>query len=165
MENIIINEELKLKPIDINDMENMRKWRNEENKNSTFVNTKFITEENQLSWYNSYKNSNNDMMFIIVYRNIKVGMIGLYEIDYDNKKAEFGRLLIGDKNFRGKNLGFECTKALCQYGINNLSLNKIKLEVFKNNDYAVNVYKKVGFKTIGEIIENSVEMLVMEYTK
>ena len=46
-------------------------------------------------------------------------------IDFENNIAEFGRLLIGNTIFRGKNIAFRATKLLCEYGFSKLNLNKI----------------------------------------
>ena len=66
-------------------------------------------------------------MFMIYYDEIPVGTIALYNIDFENNIAEFGRLLIGNTIFRGKNIAFRATKLLCEYGFSKLNLNKINL--------------------------------------
>lgn len=87
--------------------------------------------EDQNKWYDKYKNNNKDIMFIIYSENMPVGTVALYDIDYKNNTAEFGRLLIGDLNSRRKNIGFIATKALCEYGFNNLGLIKLFLKCIK----------------------------------
>ena len=60
------------------------------------------------SWYEKYKNNINDKMFMIYYDEIPVGTIALYNIDFENNIAEFGRLLIGNTIFRGTNCQAKC---------------------------------------------------------
>lgn len=164
--NIKINEEkiyadnIVLKPIKRKDIELIRTWRNNESNNKIFFNNDYITVEDQNKWYENYKNNNKDKMFIIYNNNVPVGTIALYDINYENRIAEFGRLLIGDLNSRGKNIGLIATKALCEYGFNNLGLNKITLEVYKENVKAFNLYKKIGFKIVKEINN---EIILMEF--
>ena len=152
-----------LEPINIKDIELIRNWRNNENNNKVFFNNNYITVENQKKWYEKYKNNITDRMFIIYCEHIPVGTVALYNIDYKNNTAEFGRLLIGDLNSRCKNIGLTATKALCEYGFNKLGLNKITLEVYKENVKAFNLYKKVVFKVVKEINNN--EVIIMEFYK
>ena len=45
----------------------------------------------QIKWFESYKEKEDDFIFIIETLNeIPVGMISLYNIDYDSKNADFG---------------------------------------------------------------------------
>lgn len=155
--NNIVLESIKRKDIEL-----IRTWRNNENNNKVFFNNSYITVEDQNKWYDKYKNNNKDIMFIIYSENIPVGTVALYDIDYKNNTAEFGRLLIGDLNSRRKNIGFIATKDLCEYGFNNLGLNKIILEVYKENIKAFNLYKRVGFKFVKEINN---EIILMEIYK
>lgn len=141
---------MSLKPIDREDIEYMRNWRNNENINKTFFNSEYISSEAQRKWYEKYRYNASDRMFIINYKNNPVGTVALYNIDYKNNTAEFGRLLIGDIKNRCKNIGLIATRTLCEYGFNKLGLNKIILEVFKDNISAINLYRKVGFKIVEE---------------
>ena len=47
-------------------------------------------------------------MFMIYYDEIPVGTIALYNIDFENNIAEFGRRLIGNTIFRGTNCQAKC---------------------------------------------------------
>ena len=140
-------------------------WRNNENDKGVFFNNKYITKEEQENWYEKYKNNINDKMFMIYYDEIPVGTIALYNIDFENNIAEFGRLLIGNTIFRGKNIAFRATKLLCEYGFSKLNLNKIILEVYKKNINAFNLYKKIGFKVVKEKTINNKQVFLMELNK
>ena len=154
-----------IQPIRIEDIELMRKWRNNENDKGVFFNNKYITKEEQEIWYEKYKNNINDKMFMIYYDEIPVGTIALYNIDFENNIAEFGRLLIGNTIFRGKNIAFRATKLLCEYGFSKLNLNNIILEVYKKNINAFNLYKKIGFKVVKEKTINNKQVFLMELNK
>ena len=51
---------------------------------------------------------------------------------------------------------------MCEYGFSKLNLNKIILEVYKDNIKAMNLYKKIGFKIIKEKNLNNREIVLME---
>lgn len=158
----IICEDIILIPINENHIELIREWRNEENLRSTFFNNQYITKEAQAIWYEKYKRDKNDMMFIISYENESIGTVALYNIDYNSNSAEFGRLLIGKTEKRGKSIGAKATKALCNYGFQKLKLDKIIIEVFKDNLYSINSNKKVGFEVKCERNFMGRRLLIME---
>lgn len=160
-EEIIKFEDIILKPIDIDDIEVIRTLRNSENKNRTFKNIKYITKEEQEKWFENYRNNSNDKMFIINFNNKSIGTIAIYNIDNTQGVAEFGRILVKEE-YRGNCIGLKATKCICKYAFENLGLNKIILEVFKDNINAFNLYKKIGFKVVDiDIVENR-EIVLME---
>lgn len=161
----IIDNDMKLSPIEKKDIEMIRLWRNIESYQKTFIHTSLISHEAQLSWYESYKKDIHDRMFMIKMNNRPVGVISLYNIDYKKGEAEFGRLLIGDLSYRGQNIGFKATRALCEYGFSKLGLQTIKLEVFKDNVHAIKVYEKTGFKISGERSIDNKTLLLMTLVK
>ena len=158
----IICEDIILIPINEDHIELIRQWRNAENLKKTFLSNQYITKETQAIWYEKYKNNRQDKMFIISYENEAVGTIALYNIDYNSNCAEFGRLLIGEVEKRGKSIGVKATKTLCNYGFQKLKLDKIIIEVFKDNLYSINSNKKVGFEVKCERNFMGRRLLIME---
>ena len=64
-----------LQEISIDDIENLRLWKNK-HKNS-FFHKKDITREEQEYWFNSvYSNNNDDIMFVVVLDGKKIGCMG-----------------------------------------------------------------------------------------
>ena len=57
-------------------------------------------------------------------------------------------ILIGDKKWKGKGVGFEVLKSSFNYLYLNYKISKIYLGVEKNNLAAIGLYKKLGFKML-----------------
>lgn len=164
-EEIIRGKGLVLRPIERKDIETIRLWRNIESTKKTFIDTRLISREMQVRWYENYQGNVADRMFMIELEQRAVGIIALYHIDEVTKQAEMGRLLIGDLSARGKSVGIKATKLLCEYGFNKLGLEKIKLEVFEDNFPALSVYEKIGFKKVSESMLEDRKMLEMALNK
>ena len=77
--------------------------------------------------------------------NNHVGHIELNNIDLVNNSARMGRVLIGDKNTKGKGYGKEIVKAILKIGFEELKLHRIDLGVFDFNTAAIKCYESVGF--------------------
>ena len=109
---VIKNNKFILTPVTEADIELMRGWRNSPLNHSSFLTNNYIDMDQQKRWFENYLQKTNDIMFIV--KDLedsgkRVGMLGLYDIDNDKKRAEFGRLLIGEPSTRGKGLGLAVT--------------------------------------------------------
>lgn len=71
----------------------------------------------------------------------------------DMSRASVGTLFvgIGDASFRGKGLGTEATRLLCEYGFFFRSLHAIKVEIHDYNEAAKRIYARLGFKLAGRL--------------
>ena len=79
-----------------------------------------------------------------------IGNIGLYEIDWKNRKAEYG-ILIGDKSAWGKGYGFDSSTDLLAYAFRELNLHRIFLRVLAYHERAIRLYEKIGFREEGRL--------------
>ena len=71
--------------------------------------------------------------------------IGHCEIFLTDTSARLGRILIGDKEQRGKGLGKQVVNLLLDFAFHNLDRTKAELNVFDFNIIAIKCYEKVGF--------------------
>ena len=134
-----------LKPLEKEDIEMLRVLRNQASK--CFVTQKYITREQQQQWYKTYLEKQNDYMFKVVLCSNPdefVGAVALYDIDKKKGTAEFGRIIVDNKKVQG--IGRDIVDAICRFGYDEFELIKIICTVFKDNEKAVQIYKKNGFK-------------------
>ena len=71
--------------------------------------------------------------------------IGHCEIYLSPDSAKIGRILIGEKEQRGKGLGQQIVSLLLEYTFSTLQQTKVELNVFDWNTSAIKCYEKVGF--------------------
>lgn len=143
---MIETKRLKLKLISKEDAEKIVLWRNKKRIIDSLFNSKGLTIDQHLRWYDRYINDDSRIEFVITKKedNKRVGTIGLSHIDNINQKAEYG-ILIGEEEELGKGYAKESTIAIINYGFNELNLKKIYLNVFKDNMKAISLYEKIGF--------------------
>jgi len=128
-------------------------WRNQDHIRKWFVHADLITWEQHQRWCAQYFQRDNDFIFIIEETqdlHKPVGQIALYNIEWERKRAEYGRLLIGEPEAVGKGLAKEATEALLDYACDRLGLEEIELEVFSANVAATAIYRACGFREVGE---------------
>lgn len=77
-----------------------------------------------------------------------VGEVVISDIDYRNKSANI-RIEIGDSHNYRKGYSFEALFLALNYAFGMINLNRIELEVFRDNLTAQGLYEKIGFKREG----------------
>lgn len=112
-------------------------------------NFSFPLTEQQLKNY--LKDANNDNSQVMVYSVLEketgnvIGHISLGNIDRSNKSARIGKVLVGDKNVRGKGIGLQMMKEILKVAFDELKLHRVSLGVFDFNASAIACYEKAGF--------------------
>lgn len=140
------------------DIEILNIWRNKKSLiDSLGTNFRYINLDTDINWYDNYiKNRTNNVRCIICENETskQIGSIGLLNIDNINKKCEF-YIMIGDEEYQNKGIGRKAIVQILNHGFMNLNLNRVELNVLKENERALNLYLKVGFKQEG-IFRNAI---------
>lgn len=123
-------------------------WRNRSDVRRWFLTPDVIEPQQHRSWFESYRQKDDDLVFMIEETQRwkrPIGQLALYRIDPVRQTAEFGRLMIGDQAARGAGLGSRATQLALAVGFNTLGLRRIYLEVLASNVRAIEIYKTLGF--------------------
>ena len=80
--------------------------------------------EKTCRWYESIKDRQDRFDAVVEYMGQPIGLFGLLNIDYKNKKAE-DYSLIGDTSFKGKGIGTRAGYLNILYAFHNLGLHKV----------------------------------------
>ena len=110
-----------------------------------------FTREEELRWIENI-NPERDMIFsVFTLDGAYVGQVSINQISRKNKLGRLGLFI--KKEFRRKGYG---TTAICkaiQYAFSVLSLRKVWLVVYGDNEKAQQLYSKIGFKAEGVLEE------------
>jgi len=106
--------------------------------------------DEEVSWYEGVLKDKRLVYFTIyelpTYR--PIGGVDLHGIDLRNRNAEVG-IMIGEKSARGRGLGTEAVRLVCDYGFHALELHSIWLLTYGWNIAGQKAYVKAGFKEVG----------------
>lgn len=135
-----------LTPITYADTSDIVRWRNTPFVQQNFICQEPFTRNGHIHWMKTMVETGRVVQFIIWERtsNKKIGSVYLRDIDYLNKKAEFG-IFIGEKEYLGKGYGKIATNLIVSYAFSQLNLNKIFLRLLSCNERAYKCYLNAGF--------------------
>lgn len=146
-----------LREITKSDLEKINKWRNDPeiiaNLGSNF---RYVNYETDLAWFENYLANRHKQVILAIEQpdsppnSPPIGMVYLNNICHLNRTAEFA-IQIGDKHKQNQGAGTQATLQCLSHAFNNLNLNRIYLYVLENNQPALALYKKVGFKVEGTL--------------
>lgn len=147
-------------PLEKPHLEKLREWRNAQM--NVLRQWKPLTDHNQEKWFQEISEAVNQVVFSIVTFDKDgnerfIGYSGLVYIDHINKRAEISFLVDPERaSKRGiyKEDFTAALRALCEYGFNQLNLNKIFAETFEFRKYHIEILEKFGFKRDGVLREH-----------
>ncbi len=142
----IEGERIYLRPISMEDTENIVSWRNEGRVRKNFVYQEPFTKEGHEAWMRTKVETGSVVQFMIYEKETDrpVGSVYFRDIDRKNKKAEYG-IFIGEADAAGKGIGTETARLAVAYARDVLKLHKLMLRVFADNGAAVKSYQNAGF--------------------
>jgi len=135
---------IELKPFTEHDFEIFKSWIDSEEALFQFAGSIFsypLTND-QLRHY--IKMTDKKPLKIIL--NSTKQIIGHCELNFENGNNRLSRILIGNKNLRGKRIGDEVVRKMANLLFENSKINEVDLNVFDWNKGAIKCYENVGFR-------------------
>lgn len=127
----------------------MLDWLNDESINQYFT---FSNEVHNIEYarnfiINANLDAKNKHFAIVDTQDEYIGTISLKNIDLNNKNAEYAIAI--RKKYHGLGIGFQASQLLLDYARRVLALHKIYLTVLTDNEIAIHLYQKIGFRNNG----------------
>ena len=105
--------------------------------------------ETQLESY--IENANRKEADLYIYKVVEqetdkvIGHISLGRIDRKHRSARIGKVLVGERDVRGKGIGGQMIAEVLKFAFDELKLHRVCLGVFDFNTSAIACYEKAGF--------------------
>ena len=153
MVDVIRGATIRLRPLEETDAERIREWRLDERTRQAYMGYRFpIIAAAERDWVKRVADpSNREQVYLGVEhpQHGLIGLVNLREIDWVNRVAKLG-MLIGASH-RGQGHGREALSLLLRYGLHELNLRRIELEVRADNESAIALYHSAGFMEEGRL--------------
>jgi len=153
----IIGKKIKLRALEIEDMEKLNQWSNDPDLWKLLGGWHFpYSKRSTQNWLNLIddNNSHNYVFGIEDEKNNLLGTANLVDIDWKNRNAFHG-MMIGDKSNRGKVFAFDVVMAIMRYAFDELGLERLDGDMIETNHLSINFYtKRCGWKIEGKKINS-----------
>lgn len=93
-----------------------------------------------------------------------IGNVMYYNLDPERREVEIG-IMIGDKNYWGKEYGKEAVLLFVDFLFKELGVERIKLRTLTWNKRAQRCFEKCGFVPKGKVLQGEHEFVIMELTR
>ena len=143
----ISEDKVSLRDFSAEDSERKVQWINDPRNNEYLHYDLPLVYDKTLKWFLG-RNLAKRLDCTIEYDGVPVGLIGLLEIDYFHKKAEF-YICLGEHQYKGRGIAKASIKMLIKYAFCELGLNKVYLNVDADNEVACKLYERSGFTCEG----------------
>lgn len=137
--------DITLAPIQQEDIERVRIWRNSPEVARYMYTSDPITAEQQAAWFARVANDPTSIYWLIAYDGQKIGLASLTGINHTLSSC-YWAFYLGDTSIRGAGLGAKIEFNVLEYVFNDLKLNKLRCEVMTFNDKVIAMHEKFGFR-------------------
>ncbi|MEJ5227561.1 UDP-4-amino-4,6-dideoxy-N-acetyl-beta-L-altrosamine N-acetyltransferase [Thermodesulfovibrio sp.] len=150
-------------------LETIRKFRNHPEIRKWMYSDDIITKREHRNFVNSLRKDRKNFYFLAIKDTNLIGVISIKKLDIKNRNGYLGIYVNPEE--KTKNLGKILGKVLIKLAFEILKLHTLKLEVLENNERAINLYEKLGFKREGLLREfvykdnNWINVIIMGLTE
>lgn len=108
-----------------------------------------MSRENVEEWIHLHNHNKNDYVWVIVERcsDKCIGHLGIYQIDFRNRKAEIGMAI--SKEYWGQGIAQKAFREILNYAFFQLNLNRMETFNLATNSKIIHIKEKMGFKVEG----------------
>ncbi len=133
---------IKFKKLNVEDAKLVLDWRTSKRVTS-FMNSDIdYNLSNQIHWINETQQSNENYYWIIEINDVKIGLISLTNLNFNQKTASWG-YYIGDENYLG--FGSLVPPYFYNFVFNDLNIEVLHAEVFYDNTMVIKMHLKFGY--------------------
>ena len=151
---LIRGEHIFLRPAERDDLPLFVEWLNDAEVARHLTVRAPLSQAAEEGWFDSmqHRQGKTDYHFVIclIAAGKPIGTAGLHEIHWEDGNAEFG-IAIGDKEEWNQGYGTDALRAICDFGFDELRLQRIELLVYAGNQRARRSYEKAGFTLEGTL--------------
>ncbi|SHO54611.1 Spermidine N(1)-acetyltransferase [Vibrio quintilis] len=148
----MLNDELYLRALERDDLRFVHNLNNNRNIMSYWFEEPYESFDELEELYNKHIHDNAERRFVVEDRNKQlIGLVELIEINYIHRSAEFQIIIAPD--YQGNGYASCLIHKALDYSFTILNLHKIYLHVAIENDKAIHLYNKAGFKEEGHLVQ------------
>ena len=148
---MLVGKRIQIRAVEYEDLPLMAKWRNDPKVYRYFYEHEPLSLVMQKAWFEKLLQKPDARLWIVetLEAHEAIGTVGLVHIDWRNRRAEYGQLLIYPEEYRHGGYGSEVESLILRYFFDHMNMNRLQGEVFTENENVLALHRKFGFKQEG----------------
>ena len=138
-----------LSPLQADELEMVRQWRNDPKIASLMLDQTYITPEMQQAWFARLQTSTSAGYYVASFRQQPIGVASLAAIDFQAGTAEPGMYIYLDE-FRNNLIPFCVAFALNDLAFETFGLHRLLGKIFLSNQASIRFHEACGYRPYGE---------------
>jgi RimJ/RimL family protein N-acetyltransferase len=141
-----------LSAIEPHDIPAIVRWRNLPDVYRGFIEYEPLSTTQQAAFLASLTPASTRRLWLINARTgtnagdlVPIGTVGIMDLDWRNRRCEFGPIFIGELDYRGKGLAKDAEVLVLDYCFNHLGLHKVIAHVTESNAEVLPFHEACGF--------------------
>jgi len=148
------SEPVYLRSLEMGDLARIHRWHNDHQMYVSLTGLcRFVSLASVEQWLReriAYSQSEVALAICLTNDNTHIGNVYLKRINWTNRHAALA-IFIGDDAHRSEGYGSAAVRLMVQYAFKDLGLHRLYLEALSDNEHAVKLYEKCGFKVEGRL--------------
>lgn len=139
------NQTVRLRLLAESDLDMTMAWRNRDDVRVWFKQSQPIAPARHRAWFAEYLARDDDFVFVVEAGGLPVGQVSVYRIQCPEGQAEVGRFVAAPGSSGRGYMTLACAELL-RFCAEILKLTSVYLEVKENNERAIRMYVRHGFR-------------------
>ncbi len=131
------------------DIELVREWRNSDKIRKNMLYQEIITPEQQLKWFHSINNFNN-FYFIVEYKNRKVGLVNIKDINWEERSGEAGVFMV-ERDLSAALIPVAGALSISELVVGVFGFKRLYAKVRKDNKTMQKLNALFGYKKVEDV--------------
>lgn len=143
----IQGEQIYLRPITVDDTDDIIRWRNSDAVRPYFIYQKPFTREGHLNWLRTMIDTKKGYQFIVCENGTDrpIGCTYLRDLEEEHRKIEYG-MFLGESSERGRGISSESVRLTLAFCFEDLNLHKVFCRIFADNLPSIRGCERGGFR-------------------
>ncbi len=136
-----------LRPITVDDTDDIIRWRNSDSVRPYFIYQKPFTREGHLNWLRTMIDTGKGYQFIVCENETDrpIGCTYVRDYDKEHNKIEYG-MFLGEKTETGKGISAQIVRMTLDYCFEDLKIHKVFCRIFADNIPSIKGCERGGFR-------------------
>ena len=145
---MIMGELVCLRALERSDLPAVVRWMNDPEVTKYLLSAPLYGPEEMEQWHEQRRGTDDRVLAMMDDRDELIGYCGISRLEWEERRCNMW-LIIGERDAWGRGYGTDTMRTMLRYLFDEVNLNRVYLTVDEENDRAVRLYERCGFRREG----------------